>query len=175
MRIEHIGDAAQITSIYALCDYPSWRVRYIGKTVKYIHERHKAHIRSAQRGSDLPVHRWIRKKLQAREWLAIKLIEYVNPNDDWAVREQYWISHYRSHTGDILNLTTGGEGLPGHLFSFAHRQKIASALRCGANFRCERCGSEFYRKPSAIKRGQARFCSRICSNSRHRKVAADGT
>lgn len=175
MRVEQIGDATATTAIYALCEYPSWKVRYIGKTVHFIHERHKAHIRAARRGSDLPVYRWIRKKLQARERLAIKLIEYVKPNADWAARERYWIDHYRASTGDILNLTDGGEGLAGHSFDATHRQRIAAALRSGSTFHCERCGAEFYRKQFAIKRGQNRFCSRVCANSRHKKVTADAT
>lgn len=53
-RIETIGNATRVTAIYALCEYPSMAPRYVGKTVQYLHERHKAHIRDAKRGRRLP-------------------------------------------------------------------------------------------------------------------------
>lgn len=134
MRVEHIGDATRTTAIYALCEFPNWEPRYVGKTVQYLHERHKSHIRDAKRGSRLPVHYWLRKQIAA-DVLAIKLLEYVPPGADWAARESAWIAKLKADGHRLLNLTVGGEGLPGHKFSAEHRQKIAAALRTGAN--CE--------------------------------------
>lgn len=165
-RVEHIGDAPRITAIYALCDYPSWEPRYIGKTVQYIHERHKAHIRAAKRGRGLPVYFWIRKQIKSGARLAVKLIEYVQPGEDWAERERHWIEFYRPG-GRLLNLTSGGEGLSGHRLSAEHASKIAAALRTGAHFDCERCGSRFWRKANEIAKRENRFCSRACSNRRN--------
>jgi hypothetical protein len=78
MRVEHIGDASRITAIYALCEWPSWQPRYVGKTVQFLHERHKAHIRDANSGRQLPVHYWLRKKIAAGERLAIKIVRGNN-------------------------------------------------------------------------------------------------
>jgi hypothetical protein len=146
--------------IYALCDYPSWEPRYVGKTIQRMDDRHKAHIRDAKRGSKRPVGRWIRKKLANGERLVIKLLEWAS-TDNWAERERYWIAKFRD-SGRLLNLTDGGEGLHGHKFSPEHRQKIRSALRAGAEFACETCGTKFWRKPKDIKAGNCRFCSRAC-------------
>lgn len=162
-RVEHIGDATQrITAIYALCEYPSWEPRYVGKTVQYLHERHKAHLRDAKSGRPLPVHSWIRKKLAAGDALAIKLLEYVPPGRPWADRENYWINTLRASGNRLLNLTAGGEGLPGHVFSVGHRNKIAAALRTGRWFDCETCGKRFWRRRNEIIQGNCRFCSRAC-------------
>jgi len=166
-RVEHIGDATRITAIYALCEYPSWEPRYVGKTVQYLHERHKAHIRAARSGKQLPVHCWLRKQMDAGEWLAIKLLEYVRPGEDWAARERAWIANL-AKSGRLLNLTSGGEGLAGHVFTPAHRFKIAAALRTGGTFACEVCGAEFWRKRRDVTAGHNRFCSRRCSNGRHK-------
>lgn len=166
-RVEHIGDA-KATAIYALCEYPSWQPRYVGKTVQYLHERHKAHIRAARRGQRLPVHYWIRKKIANNDRLAIKLIEYVPAGQDWASRERYWIERFRAEGAALLNLTTGGEGLPGYTFTASHREKIAAALRTGGHFACQTCGTQFWRKLKDIKRGHNKFCSRACSNRRGR-------
>lgn len=162
-RIEHIGDAGRTTAIYALCD-PDNSPRYVGKTVQYLHERHKAHIRAARKPK-LPVHYWIAKRIKRNEPLVIRLIEYINSDHDWAARERHWITEYKRQGYDLLNLTEGGEGLAGHRLSQSHRDKIAARLRTGKTFRCEECGSEFWRKRSAIAKGNCRFCSRTCYSS----------
>ncbi len=166
--VEKIGDATPTVAIYALCEYPSWEPRYVGKTIQYIGERHKAHIRKATGGSHLPVYRWLRKQIESETArLAIKLLEYVGPGVDWRDRERHWIETYRP-SGRLLNLTNGGEGLHGHRFSEQHRARIAAALRTGAHFNCQKCGAQFWRKRRDILTGHAKFCSRTCSNSRNR-------
>ncbi len=161
MRVEHIGEAVRLTAIYALCD-PDYTPRYVGKTVRYLHERHKAHIATARRNPRLPVHRWMRKRIDAGQPLVIWLLEYVAPEADCAERERFWIERYRAKGYPMLNLTNGGEGLAGHKFSQAHRDAIASGLRTGAHFNCETCGAQFWRKRRDIAKGDCRFCSRPC-------------
>lgn len=168
-RVEVIGGATdRVTAIYALCEYPGWRPRYVGKTVQYLHERHKAHIRNAKRGASRPVNYWLRKRIASGERLAIKLIEYVRPGDDWAARERHWIAAYRAEHSDLLNLCDGGEGFAGYRMTDEHKAKIASALRTGDHFSCETCGAEFCRKRNDIEAGHNRFCSRACSSNRRR-------
>lgn len=140
------------TRIYALAD-EGGRTRYIGKTVRTLADRLGQHRRAA-RTSNLPVGRWLRKHPDA----TIRLIEIVNAGEDWAARERFWIARGT----DLLNLTSGGEGLVGHQFSDAHREKIAASLRTGGHFACETCGSEFWRKRHEIANGNCRFCSRDC-------------
>jgi len=160
-RVETIGRA---TAIYALCEYPSWRPRYVGKTVQYLHERHKAHIRDAKRGGKRPVNYWLRKQIADGKRLAIKLIEYVQPGEDWASREQHWIAQYRANEPDLLNLCDGGEGLAGYVMTAEHKAKIAGALRTGGHFDCLRCGVKFWRKRRDILLSHNKFCSRQCAN-----------
>ena len=161
MRKEIIGNATLTTAIYALVEWGSEMPRYVGKTVQYLHERHKAHIRDAKRGGRRPVHYWLRKRI-AEGRVAIKLLEYVPAGADWAARERYWINRFRAEGHDILNLTEGGEGLAGHSFSAEHRLKISAALKTGAEFNCEVCNTRFWRKRRDIRMGNCRFCSREC-------------
>lgn len=161
-RKEVIGNAEpRITAIYALCEFDE-TPRYVGKTVQYLHQRHKEHIGDAKRGGKRPVNRWLRKRMAANQVLTIKLLEYVPPHSDWAARERAWILKFRAEGHDLLNLTEGGEGLAGHKFSAEHRAKLAAAIKTGANFACETCGATFWRKRSEIERGDCRFCSRAC-------------
>jgi 5-methylcytosine-specific restriction endonuclease McrA len=43
-----------------------------------------------------------------------------------------------------------------------HCARIADSLRRGSFFSCLVCGSRFWRKPSAIAKGDAKFCSCSC-------------
>lgn len=153
--------------IYALCEV-DMAVRYVGKTVQWLGERHKAHIRDARRGKRLPVHYWLRREMAAGRGLTIQLLENVADGADWQERERHWIATMRANGARLLNLTAGGEGLHGHRFSKDHRQKIAAALRTGTEIQCEVCGQAVWRKANEVKRGHARFCSRVCSNARHK-------
>lgn len=147
-RVETIGRA---THIYALSDERGV-VRYVGKTVRALGDRLGQHRRAARRG-ELPVNRWLRK-----HDASISLLETVAAGKDWAARERHWIKQFSG----LLNLTDGGEGLAGHVFSQEHRSKIAAALRTGAEFSCETCGLAFWRKRNQIDVGNCRFCSREC-------------
>lgn len=161
-RREVIGLAERWVRIYALCE-ADWTPRYVGKTVRFLHERHKEHIQAAKlRPSHLPVRRWLRKRISEGAILSIKLLENVAPEADWREREAYWIATLRANGHALLNLTDGGEGLAGHNPSQQHRDRIAAKLRTGATLACEVCATPFWRKRSEINRGDARFCSRAC-------------
>ena len=149
------------TRIYALDD-ATGRTRYIGKTVRTLKERFGQHKRAA-RTSNLPVGRWLRKNPGA----TIRLIEIVEAGGDWAARERFWIDRGK----DLLNLTKGGEGLAGHIFTPEHRAKIAAAHKTGETFYCETCKTEFWRKQHEIAKGNCRFCSRACYSASLRGVS----
>lgn len=40
-------------------------------------------------------------------------------------------------------------------------------IEIGNYFNCLKCGNKFWRKPSEIKKGHNKYCSRYCSNTRH--------
>lgn len=172
MRKEVLAEGVERdwVTIYALCDpVERWKtgaVRYVGKTGGVVWHRIRHHSYAARRGSNLPVHRWLRKHIDAGDPFHIIHLERVPQGADWASRERYWIEKFRSEAvKPLLNLSSGGEGLSGHAFSIDHRSKIAAALRRGASFACETCGTTFWRKPRDIARGHNRFCSRRCYQS----------
>lgn len=162
-----IGNATLATRIYALCDFPSETVRYVGKTIQPLRLRLLAHQRMARRNPRLPVTRWLAKRERAGLNVCIKWIETIDDSRGWAEREAHWIAHYRAQGAELLNLTAGGEGLPGHRFTAEHKAKIAAALRKGRMHVCPVCDREFWRKPKDAKSARL-FCSRRCSNKRMR-------
>lgn len=165
------GITDQWVTIYALCEpvnrWKTGEVRYVGKTVRTVWHRVRAHCYGAQKPSArLPVLRWLKKQIDAGNPLHIIHLERVPPGHDWAARERFWIAKYRSEGARLLNLTEGGEGLSGLQMSELHKKRISESLKTGSTFACERCGQAFWRKRSAISRGHNRFCSRACSNRR---------
>jgi hypothetical protein len=154
-----IGAATQIYALYdSLTQYP----RYVGKTIQPLRNRLNSHLRTAKRNPKLPVHRWLAKCVRENRQVFIQLIEAVAEQDDWQSRERYWIEFMRTQGFSLLNLTAGGEGLPGHVFSDEHKNKIAAALQTGSSFSCLNCGYVFWRKKSAIDKGENKYCSKHC-------------
>lgn len=166
-----IGNATpKPTAIYALCERDSMAPRYVGKTVQYIIDRFKAHKRDVARGGQRPVQRWLRKRLPVGG-AALLLLEHVPPNGDWAARERHWIETFRQQGHALLNLTLGGEGLAGHVFTKEHREKIAAKARTGAFITCLHCGGSAWRKKNEIAKGDAKFCTRACYSASSRGVS----
>ena len=171
-RVEHLADGVtdRWVTIYALCEpIEKWKtgpVRYVGKTVRAPSYRAKAHVRVAKRAPRLPIHWWLKKHAEVGDPLHIRHLERIPPGHDWDARERYWIKTFRSQGAQLLNMTDGGEGLSGHRMTETHKNKIAAALRTGGHSNCETCGAQFWRKRSAINKGNNRFCSRECSNRR---------
>lgn len=171
-RVEHLSEdvTARSVTIYALCQpIEKWKtgpVRYVGKTINTVWHRVRAHSYSTKGKVRLPVRRWLKKQMAAGNPFHIRHLEVVPPGGDWAAREKFWIAKFRAEGADLLNLTDGGDGLHGMVRSPEHKAKIAAALRTGASFSCERCGTSFWRKRNQIDKGQTKFCSRRCSNKR---------
>ena|GEM_PF-5240377 len=170
--IETIGNA---TRIYVLCEFPDQTPRYVGKTVRPLRLRLAAHMQTARRAARLPVHRWLAKREREQRQVCIKWLETVDAGGDWQAAERNWIATLRADGASLLNLTAGGEGLAGHRFTEAHKQKIAAAIRTGATCACIRCGETFWRKANQIAKGQAKFCSRQCANTYNRGGHRDAT
>lgn len=104
-------------------------VRYIGQTVKVPSIRMREHRNFADKGVDWPVYRWMRKS--GSENIQMCIMEVVdNPSllDD---REIALISEYRlTYPKSMLNVTDGGGGIRGYVFTEEQR-KTLSAARMG--------------------------------------------
>lgn len=54
--------------------------------------------------------------------------------------------------------------MPKGIFSdpIGRAMRISESLKAGAFFNCKRYGKEFWRKPSEIKNGENKYCSKTC-------------
>lgn len=132
-------------AVYALLDSEE-SIRYVGLTHGNAYFRLRTHINSARRGSQYPVHRWIRKHDYE---VQVAVLEIDPP--DILLAEQQWIADRRAAGDRLLNCTDGGEGTIGIEVSAETRAKMSlAAKRRGGRPMSE----ETKAKLSAAKRGR---------------------
>ena len=103
--------------IYGLIDPRSNKIRYVGKTNNpdqrlFDHVRHSKHKTTYK-------DKWIRSLLEIGLKPTITILEECG--DNWAEREIHHISLYEN----LTNLTKGGEGLNGYIFTETHKKNIS--------------------------------------------------
>lgn len=117
--------------IYGL-RHPTTRViRYVGKTEKGLNVRLKKHIEDAasSRYRHLRKSKWI--AFLARNGLVpdIFVLQELSPEEDWRLAERRWIARFREDGLDLLNLTDGGDGVSGYVFTPELIEKSVAARR----------------------------------------------
>ena len=151
--------------VYAFRERGSLSFVYIGSTVGVLKHRIRAHILAAKDGSELPFHTWVREHLGGFDVVVLDEV----PEHSRHEHERRWVAMHRA---SVLNVTDGGPGMSGHKFAGTdHAKRIGIAGRSVDNFQCERCGTPFWRARREIAAGHNKYCSRVCSNARHKGVA----
>lgn len=102
--------------------------QYVGKTVRSLKLRFKQHCQDAKRGYKYALQKAIRKYgVDNFEIIKLEKIEaknYLKLNTLLSNKEIYWISKLNTY-GKGYNMTKGGDGLAGLIFSEEHKRKIA--------------------------------------------------
>jgi len=104
--------------VYGLTTNNSDSIRYIGMTTQGLSKRLSGHKKAANSGKKYPLYDWMRK--QGVENIRIVLVEVVET--DLASREIYWIQDFLNRNVKLLNLTAGGLGPNGHVWTSEQRQ-----------------------------------------------------
>lgn len=115
------------TVIYALIDPRTHEARYVGKTNVMPRIRFTSHLRDKRPSRKV---NWIKTLRAAGLEPGMEILEALDENteiSDWQEAERFWISYMRSIGANLTNLTEGGEGLHGHIFTPEHRAKIGAA------------------------------------------------
>ena len=110
--------------VYGLRLIGTDEVRYVGQTSRSLAWRLAGHIYASGRGSNLPVHCWIRHH-GAAAVEAVVLVKLAKLNTS----EMRVIKRLRKAGNQLLNCTDGGDGVRGkhrQPMSQAHRDKISA-------------------------------------------------
>lgn len=114
-----------ITYIYTLSHPITNEIKYVGKTIN-LKQRLSAHISDAKinKKNNL-VSTWIKSLLNQNLKPNIEVIDETY-HDDWSKLEQYWISQFKTWGFNIKNITLGGEGACGRIWSKSSIDKISA-------------------------------------------------
>lgn len=152
------------TTIYALIDPFTEKVRYVGKTVKRVRDRLNGHISEARRaegrGKAGHCQRWLLKLDAAGKKPIISTLMVVE-SESWAKWEVMFISWFKGMGCDLTNYTTGGEGVP-----IAGRSISVECMVCGKGFRKNKAWAD---------KNKTDFCSRRCFLKKTSKFQSDET
>lgn len=125
--------------VYALfCVCPNcgveFKITYVGKTVNRPSTRLRGHISKARGGDTRPVSNWIKK--HGSENIRYRILEVVPREGDLYGREQWWIGHLNTVVPNGYNLTDGGPGSTGLVFTDERKKNISNA-RLGGRVNAE--------------------------------------
>ena len=104
--------------------------RYVGLTSKTILRRRSEHFKNADRGIKTPFSDWLRR-YESREDVYFESLELVMSQDleDLGTAEQVWIARLRDEGHRLLNLTDGGLGPRGYVWSEEQRRAVGDRTR----------------------------------------------
>ena len=119
-----------VGSVYGVRAMESNEYRYVGLTTKTILRRRSEHFKNAHRGIKTPFADWLRKQ-QSREDVFFGSLELVMSEDleDLGRAEQQWIARLRAEGHRLLNLTDGGLGPRGYVWSDEQRRAVGDRTR----------------------------------------------
>lgn len=105
-------------------------MRYVGKTEKRPSVRLRGHFYKARSGDTRPVSNWIRKHAPANiRYVILDSIEDTGDERDLYLVEQEWISRMGTRQDAGLNLTDGGPGSTGMVFTPERKANIGAGRR----------------------------------------------
>lgn len=89
---------------------PEGQPFYCGKTVQTIEKRLRSHRYAAPQD---PLQKTYAKILECGDHLRTQLIETIPPENNWLVREQFFIAEIRRINPNATNVSAGGAGAAG--------------------------------------------------------------
>ena len=139
---------------------------YIGQTVQLLDNRWRRHVLSTQRGSDHKFHRAIRKYGE-ENFLVEEVLTVSAPTKEILKRkldyvEMRLIKRFNTFRNGY-NMTLGGEGQLGKVFSEESKRKMSEAAK-------KRCTPEFRKRKSVLMknlRQDESFVQKQCEASRN--------
>ena len=105
-------------------------VRYIGRSSKDDgKQRHERHLQEARLGNNSYKYRWARSVQSAGGEIVFTILESGITWVESAAREIFYIAHYRNLGFALTNLTEGGDGAIGYVFTPEDCAKISAATK----------------------------------------------
>jgi len=105
--------------VYGLCRVSNPTIRYVGLSNKTAEERFLVHCNNSRSNRRLPVYDWMRKYDD---------VMFVVLHDGVSLAEARELEKQEIATRDnLLNLTTGGDGVPGYVYTDEVRARMSAS------------------------------------------------
>lgn len=116
-----------IGGIYAFRTYDSAEFRYVGMTTASMTVRERQHFKTANAGRKTPFYDWLRR--EGRNAFPVSLEVLFTDLDELAEAEVRWIEKLRRGGHRLLNLSDGGKGPNGHVWTEEQRKAAGDRAR----------------------------------------------
>lgn len=114
--------------IYGLFELDSGELRYIGKTIRRLNTRFNTHLSVAKSPkSKTYLSKWIRFN-NYRNNIEIRPIQELYNLNDLNEAEIYWIKHFKYLGCNLVNCTSGGEGVIGFKHNSDFKKKMSQLM-----------------------------------------------
>lgn len=116
--------------VYAVRRFESPEFRYVGITTKTTETRRRQHLKSARAGTKTPFYDWLRT-METDEDVYFQPMELVTGPEleELGAAERRWIVELRDDGHRLLNLTEGGLGSRGHVWTDEQRKAAGDRSR----------------------------------------------
>lgn len=114
--------------VYGLVDPRTDFIRYIGRSSRGL-ERPKAHRYPCNMKQHQYSARWVSKLVSLGLMYNIVVLEEFDSHEPLCEAERWWIFYGRLSEWPLTNISDGGEGRAGRMFSEEHRKKLGDANR----------------------------------------------
>jgi len=115
-----------VAEVYAI-GFPNGKL-YIGITTRTTEQRFRGHVKDMQRGSTYTVHKALRK--YGPDSVRLVTLHSGVTDDEAKELEKFYIAEWDlQNTDNGYNMTAGGDGCAGLVWTVASRQKLAAAKR----------------------------------------------
>ncbi|MFK4761730.1 NUMOD3 domain-containing DNA-binding protein [Microbacterium sp. ZW T5_45] len=120
---DRVGVLPFIGIVYAVRRYDSLEFRYVGITTKSVDVRRRQHLKLSRAGRKSPFYDWLRKHDGESEEVYFQPMELVMGDDLEALgaAEERWIAVLREEGHPLLNLSDGGLGPRGYVWTAEQR------------------------------------------------------
>jgi len=127
-RPEYGPGAPIVGVVYGFRVKATGEYRYVGQTTKRVERRHAEHRRVAKQGRRTPFYDWLRKT--PKDAYEVVVLERIGTTrEDLGQAEISWITLYRASGDRLLNLSEGGLGPTGVIWTAEQRKAAGDRAR----------------------------------------------
>jgi hypothetical protein len=119
------GNLIKTVIVYGLCSSEDKKIRYVGQTTRTLADRLDSHIHPNAYGKKRRVWKWINGVIN--KGFKVEMIT-LQSNAIWNTSEMQWIAWFKADGIDLVNGTSGGDGVLGRKKTDAEKLHMSKVM-----------------------------------------------